>query len=59
MKQKTPQRTELKGVVKRIKGKLTNRTDLKKEGEAEMQGEKRAQGKSSKARLNPDPHRRG
>ncbi len=57
MKNRTPQRSELKGVVKRIKGKLTNRTDLKKEGEAEMLGKKRAP-RSSKTRLNPDPHRR-
>jgi hypothetical protein len=59
MKSRTPRRSELKGVVKRLKGKLTNRADLKKEGEEEMMGRKRAKGQHSKARLNPDPHRRG
>jgi uncharacterized protein YjbJ (UPF0337 family) len=59
MKNRTPQRSELKGVVKRTKGKLTNRPDLKSEGDAEMLGKKRANGRSLKNGLDPDPHRRG
>jgi hypothetical protein len=59
MKKRTPPRSELKGVVKRIKGKLTNRPDLKSEGDAEMLGKKRPAGNGTKRRLNPDPHRRG
>jgi hypothetical protein len=59
MKNRTPQKSELKGVIKRTKGKLTNRPDLKSEGDAEMLGNKRPASNGTKRRLNPDPHRRG
>jgi uncharacterized protein YjbJ (UPF0337 family) len=59
MKNRTHQSSELKGVVKRTKGKLTNRPDLKSEGDAEMLGKKRANGNGTRRKLNPDPHRRG
>lgn len=52
-------RSEFKGVVKKMTGKLTNRPDLEEEGRDEMLGKKpEADGNSSRAKLNPDPHRR-
>ena len=57
--QQSGQRSEFKGVVKKMTGKLTNRPDLEEEGRAEMLGKKRApQGNGTRSRLNPDPHRR-
>jgi hypothetical protein len=70
MKRRTPKLPdrhgpEFKGVVKKIAGKLTSRPDLEAEGKTEMLGSglhassKRSQTTKRRARLNPDPHRRG
>jgi uncharacterized protein YjbJ (UPF0337 family) len=48
--------TELRGVVKKTAGRLTNDPKLESEGHAEMT---RGNTRSRRATRNPDPHRRG
>jgi uncharacterized protein YjbJ (UPF0337 family) len=48
--------TELRGVVKKMTGRLTNDPKLEREGETEMTG---GSTRSPRATRNPDPHRRG
>ena len=51
----------MKGVVKKITGKLVNDPALEAEGKAEMLGNEsgKPQQKRRAKSLNPDPHRRG
>jgi uncharacterized protein YjbJ (UPF0337 family) len=57
-KAKTSKRapTEMRGVVKKMTGRLTNNGKLESEGHAEMTG---GGTRSRHATQNPDPHRRG
>jgi uncharacterized protein YjbJ (UPF0337 family) len=66
MKKRNPSErsSELKGVVKKMAGRLTNRPDLEQEGDAEMLGDETRIKSGPKLaaneqQLNPDPHRRG
>jgi uncharacterized protein YjbJ (UPF0337 family) len=56
--QKTSKRkpTELRGVVKKITGRLTSNPKLEREGQTEMTG---GSARPRRASRNPDPHRRG
>jgi len=48
--------TELRGVVKKMTGRLTNNPQLEHEGHDEMTGGKKS---GPRATQHPDPHRRG
>jgi len=53
------QNSELKGVVKRMTGRLTSDPQLEEQGRKEMLGPAESRGRGAWRRLDPDPHRRG
>ncbi|HMJ91156.1 MAG TPA: hypothetical protein VK530_15140 [Candidatus Acidoferrum sp.] len=63
MKHRSPEKdrsrdsSELRGVVKKMTGRLTGNPKLEREGETEMSGAGTKQ--KSAAVRNPDPHRHG